>query len=78
MKIAISIPDKTHRDAERLCHRLKRSRSSIYAQAMSEFVARHEPDAVTEAINKVCDALGSRADAATMFASLRTLEEVQW
>jgi predicted transcriptional regulator len=78
MKIAISIPDKTHRDAERLCHRLKRSRSSIYAQAMSEFVARHEPDGITEAINKVCDAIDSATDPAIITASRRTLEGVEW
>jgi predicted transcriptional regulator len=78
MKIAISIPDKTHRDAERLCHRLKRSRSSIYAQAMSEFVARHEPDGITEAINKVCDAIDSATDPAIITASQRTLEGVEW
>ncbi len=78
MKIAISIPDEIHRDAERLCHRLKKSRSHIYAQAMSEFVARHEPDAVTEAINKVCDAIDAPLDAVLMTASEKTLEAVEW
>lgn len=78
MKIAISIPDETYRDAERLCRRLKKSRSYIYAQAVSDFVARHQPDAVTDAINRVCDALDSPSDPAVSGASQQMLERGEW
>jgi hypothetical protein len=45
---------------------------------MSEFVARHEPDGITEAINKVCDAINSVTDPTMAHASQRTLESVEW
>jgi hypothetical protein len=45
---------------------------------MSEFVARHEPDAITEAINKVCDAVDLPSDPAITTASQRMLDNVQW
>lgn len=78
MKTAISIPDKVFRDAERLSRRLKKSRSQVYAEAVTEYVARHDPESVTEAMNRVCEALDTRSDAATSGAARRTLEGVEW
>src|SRR5262245_42454497 len=54
MKTAISIPDPIFREAERLARRLKKSRSQLYAEAMADYLRRHDPDAVTEALNRVC------------------------
>jgi metal-responsive CopG/Arc/MetJ family transcriptional regulator len=78
MKTAISIPDKIFRDAERLSRRLKKSRSQIYAEAVTEYVARHDPDAVTEAMDRVCEAMGDYSDPAVSAAARRTLEDVEW
>jgi metal-responsive CopG/Arc/MetJ family transcriptional regulator len=78
MKTAISIPDKIFRDAERLSRRLKKSRSQIYAEAVTEYVARHDPEAVTEAMNRVCEATGDYFDPAVSAAARRTLEDVEW
>lgn len=78
MKTAISIPDKVFADAERLSQRLKKSRSQIYTEAVTEYVARHDPEAVTEAMNRVCDVVDTRPDAALSAAARRTLEAVQW
>src|SRR5207302_10510760 len=49
MKTAISIPDDVYAEVERLARRLNRSRSRLYADAAREYVARHDPDAVTDA-----------------------------
>ena len=57
MKTAISIPDKVFAEAERLSRRLKKSRSQVYTEAVTEYVARHDPEAVTEAMNQVCEAV---------------------
>jgi len=78
MKTAISIPDKIFRDAERLSRRLKKSRSQIYAEAVTEYVARHDPDAVTEAMNRVCEAMVDYPDPGISAAAKRTLEDVEW
>jgi metal-responsive CopG/Arc/MetJ family transcriptional regulator len=48
MKAAVSIPDEVLAKAERLARRSKRSRSELFSAALSEYVARHAPDEVTE------------------------------
>ena len=78
MKTAISIPDKIFRDAERLSRRLKKSRSQIYAEAVTEYIARHDPEPVTEAMNRVCEAMVDYPDPAISGAARRTLEDVEW
>jgi metal-responsive CopG/Arc/MetJ family transcriptional regulator len=78
MKTAISIPDKIYRDAERLSRRLKKSRSQVYTEAVTEYVARHDPDAVTEAINRVCEAIDTCPDPAISAAARRILEGSEW
>ena len=78
MKTAISIPDKIYRDAERLSRRLKKSRNQVYTDAVTEYIARHDPDAVTDAMNRVCDTMDARPDPAISAAARRTLEGVEW
>lgn len=78
MKTAISIPDKVFAEAERLARRLKKSRSQIYAEAVTEYIARHDPEAVTEAMNRVCEEMGDYPDPAISGAARRTLEDVEW
>ena len=38
------------------------SRSAILSAALKDYVARHAPDEVTEAMNRVCDEVGDRAE----------------
>jgi metal-responsive CopG/Arc/MetJ family transcriptional regulator len=78
MKTAISIPDKVYSEAERLSRRLKKSRSQVYTEAVTEYIARHDPDAVTEAMNRVCEVVDSRPDPAFAKAARRTLEATEW
>jgi hypothetical protein len=77
MKTAISIPDKIFRDAERLSRKLKKSRSRVYAEAVTEYIARHDPDAVTDAMNRVCEETGDSVDPAISAAARRTLRNVE-
>jgi metal-responsive CopG/Arc/MetJ family transcriptional regulator len=62
MKTAVSIPDEIFERAETLAHRAKRSRSEVYSCALREYVARHAPDSVTEAMNRVLDDVKDPAD----------------
>jgi hypothetical protein len=60
MKTAISIPDDVFESAERLARRTKRSRSRLFSDALKEYLARHTPDKVTEAMNIACAELATR------------------
>ena len=78
MKTAVSIPDDIFERAETLAHRAKRSRSEVYSRALSEYVARHAPDRVTEAMNRVVDEVKEPADGLASRAARRTLERSEW
>ncbi|MGH9460945.1 MAG: hypothetical protein ACRD1X_06980 [Vicinamibacteria bacterium] len=78
MKTAISIPDDVFRAAERHARRARKSRSQLYAEALSEYLARHAPDEVTEAMNKVVDELTEPIDPFVATAARRILERSEW
>jgi predicted transcriptional regulator len=78
MKIAVSIPDEVFQQAEQLARRTEISRSALYARALAEYMARHTPDQITEAMNRVCDELGLGVDSFTTGASRRILERSEW
>jgi metal-responsive CopG/Arc/MetJ family transcriptional regulator len=78
MKTAISIKDDIYAEAERLARRTKKSRSQLYTEAVAEYVARHDSEAITEAMNKVCDTLETRPDPALSAAARRILQRAEW
>lgn len=78
MKTAVSIPDEVFDEAERLARRMKRPRSEIYSRALAEYVARHAPDRVTEAMNRTLAEITERADDFSRAASRRVLERSEW
>jgi metal-responsive CopG/Arc/MetJ family transcriptional regulator len=78
MKTAVSLPDKVFRAAERHARRARKSRSQLYAEALSEYLARHAPDEVTEAMNQVVEQLPDRRDSFVSAAARRILERSEW
>ena len=78
MKTAVSLPDEVFREAERQARRTKKSRSQLYAEALSEYLARHAPDEVTEAMNRIVDQLSEPTDAFVSAAGRRILERSEW
>lgn len=78
MKTAISLPDEVFQQAERLARRLKKSRSELYREAVEEYVARHDPEAVTEALDRVADQVDSSPDAFSSAAARSILERTEW
>jgi metal-responsive CopG/Arc/MetJ family transcriptional regulator len=78
MKTAVSIPDDVFEQVERLARRAKRSRSEVFSAALREYVARHAPDEVTEAINLACERAGVAKDEFTAAAARRILERTEW
>ncbi|HEV2417927.1 MAG TPA: ribbon-helix-helix protein, CopG family [Terriglobia bacterium] len=78
MKTAVSIPDEVYEGAERLARRTKKSRSRLFSDALKEYLARHAPNEVTEAMNRVCVAVGEEKDPFVAAAARRTLERSEW
>lgn len=78
MKTAVSIPDEVFEGAERLARRTKRSRSRLFSDALKEYLARHTPDEVTEAMNKAFAEIGEEKDSFAGAAARRVLEHSEW
>jgi metal-responsive CopG/Arc/MetJ family transcriptional regulator len=78
MKTAISVPNGIFKKAERLARRLRKSRSQLYSEAVAEYVLRHDPDAITEQMNRVCESVDTRPDALVTDAARRILERTEW
>lgn len=78
MKTAVSIPDDIFARAESLARRMGQSRSEVYGRALRDYVSRHSPDEVTEAMNRVCDAVKEPADPLRTAAARRVLRRSAW
>jgi hypothetical protein len=78
MKTAVSIPDRVFKSAERLARRMKKSRSQLFSHALEEYMARHAPDQVTEAMDQVCAELGDAPDPFVAAAAEKAMESSEW
>ncbi|HEX2122006.1 MAG TPA: ribbon-helix-helix protein, CopG family [Thermoanaerobaculia bacterium] len=78
MKTAVSIPDDVFEKVERFARRAKRSRSEVFSAALREYMARHAPDEVTDAINLAIDDIGDQKDDFVAAAARRVLEKTKW
>jgi len=78
MKTAVSIPDDLFEGAERLARRTKKSRSRLFRDALKEYLARHTPDQVTEAMDNALAELGAADDRFVSTSAQRILERSEW
>ena len=80
MKTAVSVPDALFEQADRLARSTGRSRSEVYSSALREYIERHSPDEVTEALDRVVSRLGKEAaiDPFTDAAARHTLDSTKW
>jgi len=78
MKTAVSIPDEIFHGAERFARRTRQSRSRIFADALREYLARHSPEEITDAVNRACTALGETPDLFVASAAQRVLKRAEW
>jgi len=74
----VSLPDDVSEQAERLAKRRSVHRDEIMADAPREYVARHDPDVVTEALNRVANRKDPDVDPWLRAAARRALERVEW
>src|SRR6266850_5589059 len=78
MKTAVSIPDDVFEKVERLARRARKSRSEVFSAALREYVARHAPEEVTEAMDRVCAAVNDQPDAFVSAAARRVMKRTEW
>jgi len=78
MKTAVSIPDELFHRAERLAKQAKKSRSQVFREALDDYVARHAPDDVTEAMNRVCSEADDGVDDFVSAGARRILRRTEW
>jgi metal-responsive CopG/Arc/MetJ family transcriptional regulator len=78
MKTAISLSDDLFQEAERLAHRLRKSRSELYQEAVAEYIARHAPEVITEAVDRVVSQVDGTPDRFVSAAARRVLGRSDW
>ena len=78
MKTALSIPDDVFEGAERLARRTKKPRSQLFSDEVREYIARHAPEEVTEALDRVCAEVGHPTDEFVPSAARRVLKRNEW
>ena len=78
MKTAVSIPDELFLRADELAHRLGKSRSQVYREALADYVARRDPGAVTRALDEVAGEFSEQDIAFGTAAARQTLERSEW
>jgi metal-responsive CopG/Arc/MetJ family transcriptional regulator len=78
MKTPVSIPDDIFERAERLARCTKESRSQLFSDAVREYITRHAPEEVTEAMDRVCSELGHPPGEFISSAARRVLKRSEW
>lgn len=78
MKTAVSIPDELFRRADELAGKLGKSRSELYREALADYIARRDPDAITAALNALADELARDQDGFVAEVARRSLERSEW
>jgi len=78
MKTAISIPDPLFQAAEVFAKRLKKSRSELYAEAVSEYINTHKSQDVTKTLNEIYAHESSSIDKELYHMQSRTVTKEDW
>ena len=74
MKTAVSIPDELFSRAEEMARKTGKSRSQLYQEALSEYLLRRDPGAVTQAMDDALADIDPQSDPWLSEAAHRTLE----
>ena len=78
MKTAISLSDELFKAAELLAGRMGVSRSRLYANALEEYINRHQARRVSERLDAVYEAESSSVDPSIAAAQARVLKRSEW
>ncbi len=78
MKTAVSIPDELFSRADEVARKTGKSRSQLYQEALSEYLLRRDPGAVTQAMDDALADIDPQPDAWLIEAGRQTLERSEW
>ncbi len=78
MKTAVSVPNEVYEQAEELAQRTGRTRSEIYSTSLRDYLAHHQADPVTAAMDRVLGEIDHEADPFLDAAARETLAEAKW
>jgi hypothetical protein len=78
MKPKSSLPRPLEMKVARVARRLRKPARRVLVEAIDEYVARHDPAAITEAMNRVADAIDTRPDPDLAAAARSILEKTEW
>lgn len=78
MQTDVSIPDDVYASAEAYLRRRSITRSELYAEALREYLARHDEDAITDVLNRVYGGADGEPDAAFLTAGVQALKRTEW
>ena len=78
MKNAVSIPDELLQQADRVAQSTGKSRSELVREALTDYLTRNDPDAITQAMNQVLDTVDSPPEEFVATASDRVLRRTEW
>jgi predicted transcriptional regulator len=75
---SLSLSKELDAKVERVARRLGKPRRTVLKEAIDEYARRHDSAAITEAMNRVADALDTRLDSGMAAAANRVLERTEW
>jgi predicted transcriptional regulator len=78
MKTAVSIPDDLFRRADAYASRSGKSRSELYREALDDYLARRDPQAITDALNALADDLAEDHNGFVEQAARSALQRSEW
>jgi metal-responsive CopG/Arc/MetJ family transcriptional regulator len=78
MKTAISLSDELFHQAEVVAKRLRISRSQLYAQALTAFLAQNNSQLITEQLNRVYSHTRAEVDPVLQSTQIDLLKQVKW
>ena len=78
MKTAVSLPDAVFEEAEELAERFGTSRSELYRLALEDFLRRHNPDRVRDAMNAALERIGEKDTDFANAAASHILRKSEW
>lgn len=78
METAVSIPDRVFEAAEAIGQRLGLSRSELYTRALQAFIATHDKQYVTDALNQIYSEYPSLLEPAVTQMQIVSLPREDW
>ena len=78
MKHGTALPKSLEARVARVARRLRKSRRVVLQEAVDEYAARHDQEAMTAAMNRVAQAVDTRLDPGLAAAAKKVLELTEW